>query len=49
MSSLDSLHPVVAAWFRRSFDAPTEAQERAWPAIQARRNVLVAAGHGDIP
>ncbi len=46
MSSLDSLHPAVAAWFRRSFDAPTEAQSQAWPAIQARRHVLVAAPTG---
>ena len=28
-------HPAVEAWFRKTFAAPTEAQARAWPAIQA--------------
>ena len=28
-------HPAVAAWFARSFAAPTAAQVEAWPAIQA--------------
>ena len=41
-----SFHPAVSAWFARSFDAPTPAQERAWPEIQAGRNVLVAAPTG---
>jgi ATP-dependent Lhr-like helicase len=39
-------HPAVEAWFRKTFAAPTEAQERAWPAIQAGRHVLVAAPTG---
>jgi ATP-dependent Lhr-like helicase len=46
MSALDSFHPAVAAWFRGRFAAPTPAQEQAWPAIQAGRNVLVAAPTG---
>jgi ATP-dependent Lhr-like helicase len=46
MSALDLFHPAVAAWFRGRFPAPTPAQERAWPAIQAGRNVLVAAPTG---
>jgi ATP-dependent Lhr-like helicase len=46
MSALDGLHPAVAAWFRAKFAAPTPAQEQAWPAIQAGRNVLVAAPTG---
>jgi ATP-dependent Lhr-like helicase len=46
MSDLDSFHPAVAAWFVRSFDAPTPAQARAWPALQAGRDVLVAAPTG---
>src|SRR5580658_1591672 len=41
-----SFHPAVNAWFARMFDAPTPAQERAWPEIQAGRNVLVAAPTG---
>src|SRR5437588_8677689 len=39
-------HPAVAAWFARSFAAPTEAQMAAWPAIQAGRHVLIAAPTG---
>ena len=45
-SVLDSFHPAVASWFSRTFDAPTPAQEHAWPAIQSGRNVLVAAPTG---
>jgi ATP-dependent Lhr-like helicase len=39
-------HPAVAAWFEGSFPGPTAAQAKAWPAIKARRNVLVAAPTG---
>ena len=39
-------HPAVAAWFDRSFAAPTAAQAEAWPAIQAGRHVLIAAPTG---
>src|SRR5438445_3085616 len=39
-------HPAVAAWFDRSFAAPTPAQAQAWPAFQARRHVLIAAPTG---
>src|SRR5438552_1532378 len=39
-------HPAVDAWFRKTFPGPTEAQARAWPAIQAGRHVLVAAPLG---
>ncbi|MET0681940.1 MAG: DEAD/DEAH box helicase [Casimicrobiaceae bacterium] len=39
-------HPAVAAWFSRTFPGPTQAQARAWPAIQAGRHVLVAAPTG---
>jgi ATP-dependent Lhr-like helicase len=43
----DSLfHPAVAAWFDRSFAAPTAAQAQAWPAFQAGRHVLIAAPTG---
>src|SRR5437588_13001083 len=45
--TLDSLfHPAVAAWFARSFAAPTEAQRAAWPAIKQGRHVLIAAPTG---
>jgi ATP-dependent Lhr-like helicase len=43
---LSSFHPAVANWFARTFDAPTPPQEQAWPAIQARRHVLIAAPTG---
>jgi ATP-dependent helicase Lhr and Lhr-like helicase len=46
MSALESFHPAVAAWFARTFDAPTPAQAQAWPAIQSGRDVLVAAPTG---
>src|SRR5260221_6023796 len=46
MHILESFHPAVAAWFARTPPAPTEAQAQAWPAIQAGRDVLVAAPTG---
>jgi ATP-dependent helicase Lhr and Lhr-like helicase len=46
MSLASLFHPVVAAWFGRSFAAPTAAQQEAWPAIQQRRDVLIAAPTG---
>src|SRR5579859_4238460 len=39
MSVLQSFHPAVAAWFSRTFAAPTEAQEVAWPALREGRHV----------
>lgn len=41
-----SFHPAVAAWFDRTFTAPTPAQADAWPAIQSGENVLIAAPTG---
>jgi ATP-dependent Lhr-like helicase len=41
-----SFHPAVDRWFHKHFTTPTEAQAGAWPAIQAGRNVLVAAPTG---
>ena len=46
MSVLDSFHPAVAAWFNRTFSAPTPAQKAAWPALAAGDHVLVAAPTG---
>ena len=46
MSVLNSFHPAVAAWFSRTFDAPTDAQVCAWPALAAGEHVLVAAPTG---
>ncbi|HVL57842.1 MAG TPA: DEAD/DEAH box helicase [Burkholderiaceae bacterium] len=39
-------HPAVESWFRRTFAEPTPAQRAAWPAVQAGRDVLVAAPTG---
>ncbi|NII10787.1 DEAD/DEAH box helicase [Oleiagrimonas sp. C23AA] len=44
--ALAGFHPAVAAWFARQFEAPTEAQARAWPAIAQGRHTLVAAPTG---
>jgi ATP-dependent helicase Lhr and Lhr-like helicase len=46
MRPLEGFHPAVAAWFARAFEAPTEVQARAWPAIGAGRHVLIAAPTG---
>jgi ATP-dependent Lhr-like helicase len=46
VSALSLFHPAVAAWFERSFAAPTPAQAEAWPAIQAGRHTLIAAPTG---
>lgn len=39
-------HPVVAAWFRRHFDAPTDAQRAGWRHIRSRRDTLISAPTG---
>ncbi len=39
-------HPAVAAWFAKTFPAPTPAQVEAWRAIKAGRPTLIAAPTG---
>jgi ATP-dependent helicase Lhr and Lhr-like helicase len=46
MNPLASFHPALAAWFERSFRAPTGAQAEAWPALHAGRHALIAAPTG---
>jgi ATP-dependent helicase Lhr and Lhr-like helicase len=46
MRPLEAFHPAVAAWFAKTFEAPTPVQGQAWPAIRAGRNVLIAAPTG---
>ncbi|HEY6517649.1 MAG TPA: DEAD/DEAH box helicase [Steroidobacteraceae bacterium] len=41
-----AFHPAVNRWLDRAFEAPTPAQEQAWPAIQAGRHTLIAAPTG---
>jgi ATP-dependent Lhr-like helicase len=45
-SPLHSFHPVVARWFLDRFQAPTDVQSQAWPAIQAGQATLIAAPTG---
>lgn len=46
MTLLKIFHPAVKQWFQKSFDAPSEIQEFAWPQIQKKNNVLIAAPTG---
>ena len=39
-------HPVVDAWFRRRFDAPTDAQRAGWRHIASGRDTLISAPTG---
>ena len=41
-----AFHPAVNRWLERAFEAPTPAQDLAWPAIQAGRHTLIAAPTG---
>ncbi|ADB54193.1 DEAD/DEAH box helicase [Conexibacter woesei] len=45
-SPLDSFTPAVRDWFTRAFDAPTEAQAQAWPAIATGEHTLISAPTG---
>ncbi len=44
--SLTSFHPAVAQWFNANFDAPSDVQRQAWPAIRAGESTLIAAPTG---
>ncbi|HET9213374.1 MAG TPA: DEAD/DEAH box helicase [Gaiellaceae bacterium] len=46
MSALAPFSPTVREWFERTFDAPTPAQERGWPAIASGGHVLIQAPTG---
>jgi ATP-dependent helicase Lhr and Lhr-like helicase len=39
-------HLAVTTWFASHFASPTKAQTRAWPAIEAGRDTLIAAPTG---
>jgi ATP-dependent Lhr-like helicase len=43
---LQSFHPVIRQWFQARFRDPTQAQRLGWPAIQSRRDALIAAPTG---
>ena len=46
MEPLAPFTPAVRTWFERTFDAPTPAQERGWPAIASGTHVLIQAPTG---
>lgn len=46
MADLAAFHPAVAAWFRQTLGAPSEAQAKGWAAIRGGGHVLVAAPTG---
>jgi len=46
MSATAPFSPAVRGWFERTFDAPTPAQERGWPAIASGGHVLIQAPTG---
>src|SRR5207253_10001839 len=46
MRVLELFHDETRAWFERTFDAPTPAQERGWPAIASGRHTLIQAPTG---
>ena len=46
MESLAPFSPPVREWFERTFDAPTPAQERGWPAIASGKHTLIQAPTG---
>lgn len=43
---LTSFHPVIAQWFKTHFNAPSNVQRQAWPAIRAGKSTLIAAPTG---
>jgi len=43
---LTTFTPQVREWFTRAFEAPTPAQEQAWPAISGGKHVLLSAPTG---
>ena len=45
-ASLAWAHPLVAEWFVRRFETPTEPQEQGWPYILAGRATLISAPTG---
>src|SRR5262245_30262519 len=39
-------HPVIAEWFSKRFQNPTEAQRLGWPTIHESRDTLITAPTG---
>ncbi|MFL5843864.1 MAG: DEAD/DEAH box helicase, partial [Solirubrobacteraceae bacterium] len=43
---MEQFTPAVRDWFTGAFEAPTEAQSQAWPAIASGEHVLISAPTG---
>ena len=43
---LSQFTPTVRAWFESAFEAPTEVQAQAWPAIATGEHTLISAPTG---
>ncbi len=43
---MNDFHPVVARWFKQTFERPTDMQLAAWRSIQTHRHTLIAAPTG---
>lgn len=41
-----TFHPIIAEWFAKRFDAPTQPQTLGWPHIVVGENTLIAAPTG---
>src|SRR3954470_7443168 len=46
MEPLAVFSPETRAWFERTFDAPTPAQEKGWPVIASGAHTLIQAPTG---
>src|SRR5438874_2265729 len=46
MDVLDLFGQATREWFERTFESPTPAQERGWPAISSGRHTLIQAPTG---
>ncbi|MGH3031402.1 MAG: DEAD/DEAH box helicase, partial [Gaiellaceae bacterium] len=46
MNALTPFSPAVREWFERTFDGPTPAQEKGWPAIASGQHTLIQAPTG---
>jgi ATP-dependent Lhr-like helicase len=43
---LHNVHPILAEWFRETFNQPTDVQVQAWASIEENRHTLIAAPTG---
>ena len=46
MDALAQFMPATGSWFEATFDEPTPAQERGWPAIASGEHTLIHAPTG---